>query len=258
MTSMAWNPPRQDVDERSLVVLLHGFGSSGSRLAPLRTDWWQRLPGTDFAAPDAPFVVGGGRGRQWFDNPGREVADTTRLVTGARAAFDEVLRGILDMHELSDRLDRVALVGFSQGAVMALDAVASGRCPVAAVVAFSGRLASPWPLTPARNTQVMLVHGDKDPTVGPSESLSAARILQQLGVEVRVHLLAGLGHAISPAGLDVAGSFLAEVLCGTEGRPSAWQASGRVAYPDLSDTLRKDGPPMDPGIPCALRRPRWA
>jgi len=118
---------------------------------------------------------------------------------------------ILAMHDMADRLDRVALVGFSQGAMMALDALASGRWPVATVVAFSGRLMSP----PSRLIgfgQVMLIHGALDSTVCPSESKRAAESLRGAGVNASARVVAGLGHAISREAADIAGAFLVGAL----------------------------------------------
>ena len=50
----------------------------------------------------------------------------------ARGALDDLLMRQLDLYGFAHRLDRVALVGFSQGATMVFDAIASGRWPVAA------------------------------------------------------------------------------------------------------------------------------
>ncbi|RYD21289.1 MAG: phospholipase, partial [Spirochaetia bacterium] len=100
----------------------------------------------------------------------------------------------------------------SQGTIMALDAVASGRWAVGAVVGFSGRLASPLPLQPALQTQVLLVHGSVDPVIPVAESTKAAATLQALGMTVATMILPGLPHTISAEGAAQAGRFLAEVI----------------------------------------------
>jgi phospholipase/carboxylesterase len=75
-------------------------------------------------------------------------------------------------YDLSD-LHKVALVGFSQGAIVALDAAVSGRWPVAAVIAFSGRLAALSPWSAALATPVLLIHGDHDQVIPYTESVQA-------------------------------------------------------------------------------------
>ncbi len=202
----------------SLVVMLHGVGSNGADLEPLGATWAGALPRTAFVAPDAPypFAYAPG-GRQWFSIEGVTPADRPARVAEARAGFDAVLSRILAEHGLTKRLGRVVLLGFSQGAIMALDALASGRWPVAGVVAFSGRLATPPPLTPALSTRAILIHGAADPVIPASESIQASETLRALGVDAPCHVLPGLGHAISPEGAGLASQFIAEVLAGEPG-----------------------------------------
>lgn len=198
--------------KRNLVILLHGVGSNGANLATLAEAWRQTLPNAAFAAPDAPFPFGPGPGRQWFSVIGVTEANRPERVAAARAPLDETLGDIIAAHGLTDQLERIALVGFSQGSIMALDAVASGRWPVAAVVAFSGRLASPQPLTPALGSRVLLIHGDADPVMPVGESAQAASILKRLGVAATNRVLPGVAHSISAEGASIAGAFLAGIF----------------------------------------------
>ena len=197
---------------RDFVILLHGVGGSGANFTTLADAWRDVLPDTAFAAPDAPFPSGHGPGHRWFSVNGVTQANRPERVATARAAFDRTLGDIIAAHGLTDQPERIALVGFSQGSIMALDALASGRWPVAAVVAFSGRLASPRPLTPAKHTRVLLIHGDADPVMPMSESVQAAAILKELGVDATGLILPGVGHVISSEGATIAGTFLAGIF----------------------------------------------
>lgn len=203
--------PPKETD--SLVVFLHGVGSRGASMLPLATQWAALLPGTDFAAPDGPAVFDGdGAGRQWFSVDGVSDANRSQRIEAARAGFDETLRKAVDRHGLLDRLDKVALVGFSQGSIMALDAIASGRWPVAGVVAYSGRLASPPPLTPCKSTRVLLVHGADDQVIAARHSTEAAATLGRLGLDAQSHILPLTAHTISTEGAQLGGKFVAAVL----------------------------------------------
>ncbi len=198
---------------RALVILLHGVGSRGGDLAPLGEMWRAHLPDTAFAAPDAPFAFDqGGPGRQWFSISGVTEANRLQRVAAARDAFDATIHGIAAGHGLADRPDRIALVGFSQGSIMALDLLASGRWPVAAVIAFSGRLASPEPLAPSLATRAVLIHGAADPVMPVDESARAETRLREAGVTVARHVLPGLGHTISAEGAAIAVAALGEAL----------------------------------------------
>jgi len=198
----------------SLVILLHGVNADGDDLAPLADMLRPALAGADFVAPDAPFPTP--LGFQWFSLDGITLENRLERVAQARAAFDAVLNRIVEAHSLAAglpaNLGRVALVAFSQGAIMALDALATGRWPVAGVVAFSGRFASPPPYAPSLQTPALLVHGDADDVIPWSESRDAEQALKKLGVSTRLRVLAGVDHCITPEGADLAARFLAPLL----------------------------------------------
>lgn len=198
----------------SLVVFLHGVGARGDDLAPLAQPLSAFLPSAAFAAPDAPERFdGGGPARQWFSVAGVSADNRQQRVEQARGAFDRLLSATLAERGFAGRLDRVALFGFSQGAIMALDAVASGRWPVAAVVAASGRLASAVELgLCAAATPVLLLHGEADAAVPAEESRRAAPRLKAAGFTVETRFFARLGHSISSEGVEAAGVFLARAL----------------------------------------------
>lgn len=201
---------------KNLVIFLHGVGSRGTDLAPLAQGWRRSLPTAAFATPNGPFAFdGGGPGRQWFGISGVTEANRAQHIAAARPAFDDVLRGIIEQHGLLGQLNRVVLVGFSQGSIMALDAIASGRWPVAAVVAYSGRLASPRPFTPARSTQVLMVHGAVDPVIPAGNSTEAAATLREAGLDVHEHILPGVGHTITAQGAQLGVDFITKALAST-------------------------------------------
>jgi phospholipase/carboxylesterase len=195
-----------------LVIMLHGVGSSGNDLAPLAKTWKDSLPGAIFVSPNAPSRSSFGSGYQWFSVAGVTEDNRSMRIKEARTAFDATISGIIEENGFSDRLDRVAFVGFSQGTIMALDAIASGRWPVGAIVGFSGRLASPLPLQAAVSAPVLLVHGSADPVIPAAETTKAAAVLQQQGVKVETLLMPGLGHTISADGAAHAVTFLASAM----------------------------------------------
>jgi phospholipase/carboxylesterase len=204
---------RMTVSPESLVVLLHGVGANGANLAPLGEALQEFLPGAAVAAPDAPHPFDrGGDGRQWFSVIGVTDANRARRVIEARADFDRVVAREIERAGFAGRLDRVALFGFSQGAILSLDALVDGRWPVAAVVAASGRLATQLGPTPAVATPVLILHGEQDEVISATEAGRAKRILEGAGFAVEAHVYTGLGHRVSVEGLEAAAAFLAERL----------------------------------------------
>ncbi|OYU18698.1 MAG: phospholipase [Rhodobacteraceae bacterium PARR1] len=189
-----------------MVILLHGVGAHGSSIAWL-ADPLGLPTGAAVAAPDAPFAFDPAPqspGRQWFSVTGVTPENRPARVAAARAPFDAVLAGIIADHGLSDALDRVALVGFSQGSIMALDAVASGRWPVGLLIAFSGRFVGPAPASPPK-TPILIAHGTADTAIPVAESYHAHAALPQAEFIVEP----GLGHAPGPQGLARAQAMLA-------------------------------------------------
>ncbi len=190
-----------------LLILLHGIRASGRDMDWLAGALSQHLA-AQVAAPDAPFAFDAGpEGRQWFSHDGITPQTRPVRVAEARPAFDALLARLIGGRDLS----RVALVGYSQGAVMVLDAVASGRWPVGAAVAMSGRLACEGPLSPV-DAPFLLMHGRADGTVPPQESVAAAQRLRAAGARVRLRLWPGLGHMISADEARAAGRFLRRAL----------------------------------------------
>ena len=195
----------------SLIILLHGVGSNGGDLMHLGDIWREMLPGAVLAAPDAPFAFDAGVGRQWFSVAGVTAQNRGARIAAARPAFDATLRDVIDRHGFSQAPGRVALAGFSQGGIMALDALASGRWPLA-VVAFSARLATPDPLAPPAGSAALLIHGEADRIIPARESEAAAERLDRAGVETELFLEPGLDHTISAEGVMKAADFLARRL----------------------------------------------
>lgn len=198
--------------KKNLIVFLHGVGSRGDDLLPLQQLWQSSLPESQFAAPDAPFACDFSAGYQWFSVAGVTPDNRPERVAAARAAFDQRLQQVMAQQGFTDQPERLVLVGFSQGSIMALDAVVSGRWPLAAVVAFSGRLASVQPYTPVTTTPVLLVHGSDDQVIPAGESRRAAEQLAALKIPHRCHILPGLGHSLSGEGAALAGEFIARAL----------------------------------------------
>jgi phospholipase/carboxylesterase len=204
--------PMSTLAANMLFITLHGVGSSGSDLVPLANTWKDSLPGAIFVSPNAPTRSSFGSGYQWFSVAGVTEDNRSTRIKEARAAFDATITAIVEENGFSGRLDHVAFVGFSQGTIMALDAIASGRWPVGAVVGFSGRLASPLPLQAAVSTPVLLVHGSADPVIPVAETTKASALLQSQGVKVETMIIPGLGHTISADGAARAATFLASAM----------------------------------------------
>lgn len=197
---------------KKLIVLLHGVGSRGADLQGLGKYWSQTLDDVIVATPDGPSRFDMGPGFQWFSVNG--ITDDTRAarIADARNAFTATINGLLEKHGIQPGRDKLVLSGFSQGAIMSLDALVNGQWPLAAVVAFSGRLASAQPWQPVHHTPVLLVHGASDPVINWQESERAAAQLGAAGVDVDTYIEPGVPHTITANGAMKAANFLMPLL----------------------------------------------
>lgn len=207
--------PRAGAKPRQLVVFLHGYGADGNDLIEIGRAWQPLLPETAFVAPHAPRPCGQApTGREWFPLTFR---DPNERWVGANAAAPG-LSAFLDA-ELARRAlppSALALVGFSQGTMMALH-VGLRRAPApAAIVGYSGMFVTPpsgdieamKPEIIAR-PPVLLVHGDQDDLIPPQALFLAGQALAVFEIPVEWHLSQGVGHGIDAEGLRHGGEFLA-------------------------------------------------
>lgn len=200
---------------RNMVVFVHGYGADGADLLGLADPLAPHLPGTVFYSPDAPEPCNGApMGRQWFPIPWLDGSSEQAAREGLLAAADD-LNAFLDEKLAEEGLtpDALALVGFSQGAMMSLH-VAPRRSPkIAGVVAISGRLLAPELLHEAvEKPPIVLIHGDEDAVVPFEDMGLAGNALVAAGFETYGHVMKGTGHGIAQDGLSVALSFLADRL----------------------------------------------
>jgi phospholipase/carboxylesterase len=204
-------------ETRSAVIFLHGYGANGADLLGLAEPLGEYLPDTLFLAPDAPEQCAGApMGFQWFPIPWIDGSSPMEQEAGllrAASDLDAFLDGVMVDEDLLP--EQVAIVGFSQGTMMALHVAPRREEPVAAIVAIAGRLLLPEALQDAVQSRppVLLVHGDADEVVPVQALPEAAQALQDAGwTEVFAHVMKGTGHGIAPDGLSVALAFLRERL----------------------------------------------
>ena len=204
-----WVGPLAGGAPTSLVIFLHGYGSNGADLIGLVPYWRQALPGTAFISPNAPELCPGAPGGyQWW---GLSSFDRTARAAGAtRAApiVDAFIDAELARHGLTE--DRLALVGFSQGTMMALQVGPRRKHPLAGIAGYSGMLADEDALEREVRSKppILLVHGDADPMIQVAAFYTTRDALKRLGFSVESHVSPGLGHSIDAAGLQLGEAFL--------------------------------------------------
>jgi phospholipase/carboxylesterase len=203
---------------RQLVVFLHGYGADGNDLIDIGRAWQGLLPQAAFVSPHAPEPCGQAPvGRQWFPLTFRDPNE--RWIGANKAA--PVLEHFLDAELKRRNLppSALALVGFSQGTMMALHVGLRRATAPFAIVGYSGLLVTPADGNPEQfaseiksRPPVLLVHGDQDELIPPEALFHATSGLASLEVPVEWHMSNGVGHGIDQEGLRHGGEFLARRL----------------------------------------------
>jgi phospholipase/carboxylesterase len=196
-----------------LVILLHGVGVDGSDLIELAPFFASILPDAAFVAPDAPFAFDMAPfGRQWFSLSDRSLPAISAGVRDCAPILEAFIDEQVELWGVQPA--DVALIGFSQGTMMALHVALRRPIAPAAVVGFSGALVDPDKLAAeiTARPRTLLIHGAADEVVNPNCLQAAEQALAAVGVPVLTELRPGLGHGIDGPGAQMALGFLGQVF----------------------------------------------
>lgn len=199
---------------KQIVLLLHGYGSNGADLISFAPRWQHAMPDALFLAPNAPQPCAMGPGYQWWPLSALDPAALAAGAASAAPAIDAFIDRKLAQYGLTE--EQLAIVGFSQGTMMALHVGLRRGRQVAGILGYSGMLTGAQDLArvPITHPPVLLVHGDADPIVPVSALHSAKAELEHLGLAVTAHVSHGLGHSVDEAGLQLGQEFIAKAFAG--------------------------------------------
>jgi len=182
---------------KQLFILLHGVGASSADLVPLANQLRSSFPDAAFLLPDGNFLFdGGGNGRQWFSI--RAITEENRVerVAAAMSSLHDMVSHAQNRFNILQ--SDTALIGFSQGAIMALEFSAAHDGKVGRVLAFSGRFAKLPEKAPVLTT-LHLLHGENDPVIPVAHARAAYARLMELDGDATLDIASSVGHEIHAA-----------------------------------------------------------
>ncbi len=173
----------------------------------------KKLINTKFYSLHAPFEYNlGGIGKQWFDLQDR---DQTRILNEI-----ELIKPMLinffnkKIEENRSSYEKLILVGFSQGTMVALNIGISIKEKIKSILGYSGGviLSKSGKINIAAKPSICLIHGEKDEVVPSRMMITSKSIFKENNFSIETHLIDNLGHSIDNKGLDIGQKFLIKNL----------------------------------------------
>ena len=190
---------------RAAMVLLHGRGAGAADILGLHRE---------LAVPDVAFLAPQAAGGTWY--PYSFLAPLERNEPWLGSALAVVHRLLSQVEAQGVGPERTVLLGFSQGACLALEAAARRPRGRGGVVGLSGGLIGP-PGTvrddagDCAGTPVFLGCSDRDPHVPWERVEESAAVFRRLGAAVTLRMYPGLGHTVNEDELAWVGDLLRRV-----------------------------------------------
>lgn len=197
----------------ALVILIHGYGSNGDDLISLARLIQPALPHAAFVAPNAPSQLPHMAGaHQWWPIETFSMSERANGATAAAPVLDAFITHALEEADLPS--ERLLIIGFSQGTMMALHVGLRRTEPVAGIIGMSGMLVAPerLPADIRSRPPVLLIHGTDDDVVPFGSMDLASTALTSSGVPVETFVSPGVGHSVDQDGLAAATAFAVRAL----------------------------------------------
>jgi len=188
------------------LVLCHGRGDSATRFLRLADDFHRR--GVLYLAPEAS-------GKAWYAGPASEPPEAKAPYL--ESAFSLVERAVRMAEDAGVPPEKVAFMGFSQGATVAAEYVATNPRRYGGLAALAGGLPGPDPAEmehdgDLRGTPVYLGAGEDDDRFDAERVGKSAETFRRLGAGVTAEAHPELGHAVNDAEVNAVGRILDSVL----------------------------------------------
>ena len=212
---------RPEGQAEQLMLLFHGVGSTALDLVPLGRVLAAEFPDAFVVSVAAPAPSSAGGGREWFPVLGISEENRPERIEAAMPVFLATVSRW--QKEAGVGTDAVALIGFSQGGIMALESTHGQPAVAGRVVSIAGRFAR-LPTEPNPGTTLHLFHGKLDPVIPYGFTVEAAQHLVNIGADVTADVIPHVGHQIND---DIA-ELLIERLRGHLPKRT-WEAAMKAA-----------------------------
>lgn len=200
---------------KAIVFLLHGYGANSHDLLSLIPELDVDLEHILFVSPNAPepledFILSDAY--QWFSLRNRTVQNMDSGAEKACIVLDQFIKQCIAKYANGIAL-KCFLIGFSQGAMMALYYGLHKNLAIDGIISFSGKLLGTESIdTKNITTNILLLHGDEDSVVPLDNSIQAQKFFEEHHMQSELYISKGLAHGIDHNCIHKAKNFLQKIL----------------------------------------------
>jgi predicted esterase len=189
-------------EARLAAILLHGRGASAEDILSLSREFSHR---------DIAYLVPQAAGNTWY--PSSFLMPIAQNEPALSSALRLIEKLVASLAAQNFSPDKVALMGFSQGACLSLEFVARHARRYAAVAAFSGGLIGPPGAARGYSgsfdgTPVFMGCSDVDPHIPLDRVYQSADVLTNMGASVDTRIYPGMGHTINRDEIEAVNALL--------------------------------------------------
>jgi phospholipase/carboxylesterase len=201
-----------------LVIFLHGYGANGENLISLSHEFIHVLPEAYFISPNAIEAWEGGfpNAYQWFSlysgGERTSLVEISHHIKNSNKILQNFINAQLQRFNLS--WEKLFLVGFSQGAMMAMyQGLIASQKPMG-IISYSGKLVFPEMLGEKvlSHPEICLIHGEQDSVLPFENFLEAKKILTEKNINFESHAIPHLDHSIDHHGVRAGRDFIKKKL----------------------------------------------
>ena len=172
------------------IIAIHGW--KGNRLSMEHVANALDIKYAQWIFIQGPYAIGDNK-YSWFEGNGREGWKY-------QESFDLLHKTILDINKNGFPKSKIFLLGFSQGACLAMEFIIRQKFSIGGIIPIAGFIGKKDKfkndiVNGSQNTPVLLIHGSKDEMVLPFESKIALKLFSDAGFEVQLQT-PSVGHKI--------------------------------------------------------------
>ncbi len=204
---------KPDNSIKNALILLHGYGGDGNDISALTLSWKRFLPETIFLCPNGHETCSiNPNGFQWFnlekDDPSYIIDETIK----AEKKLNYFINEVKSEYKLDN--SKICISGFSQGCMISINLGLTAEEKFNCIVGFSGKIINKENILKRikSKTKMLLLHGDEDVVVPPSNLLEAKDFLIRNKINIETQMIKNCGHHISVEASSIALNYIKKNL----------------------------------------------